>query len=661
MANATTRHSRRYALFGFLIGLSAPVGWTVLRLMFFADPKATLAAQIFADVTRDAQAMTLYFYLTGGAAFLLASFGSGIDKIVDKLRAKQALLDRLLLESEAQKGLLAGRYRLLDKNIKNFHVIANKIQSASHKSEVLCLCVEELHMVLGYQRVNVLLVDPVRDGLYFAATAGDDCTPAADTLLPLDERSGAIYKCFKEQRPFFIEDIAGYPADYRLHPPFDRIASLRSAAFVLCPIVIKGRTIGVLGMDTKGSSHVLSGTEIDSVQLFADQTAAALSRIELLQSIDRLTLELGRTFSDLQKNRGRYVSNLAGLKVATNSLANDAVKIDGSATGTLEAVNRASLSAGEISLATDRISNSMDRLFHSVFDSVSAMDEIAATLRQVEENSVSSQALSGKVTELAERSGGLVQETIASLATIQHSVELSYDAIKRLSANSGRIEGFINVINDITKRTNLLALNATIIASRAGQHGRTFGVVANELRNLALQIGQSTEEITCSIDEIMNESWIASEQVTRSKGLVDKGVKLGQQTAEALESMRESSLKAANMTRQIRQVTKRQSVWVRGVTESIDEVNFMTTRIFSSSKEQVQATRCVAQALDAVKRMCFHMTESAARQTADGAEIKAVVESVTQMAGENLDCMEQRHRESEAVVKELGQLRASVG
>jgi len=83
------------------------------------------------------------------------------------------------------------------------------------------------------------------------------------------------------------------------------------------------------------------------------------------------------------------------------------------------------------------------------------------------------------------------------------------------------------VINDITKRTNLLALNASIIAAQAGEHGRSFGVVADEIRNLSLQTGHSTGEITGIIEEIMFESQQAADNITTSKGLVQRGVDVG--------------------------------------------------------------------------------------------------------------------------------------
>jgi methyl-accepting chemotaxis protein len=656
---AGASRSQLYALIGFLLGIAAPVGWTVLRLILFSDPALPLSAQIFSDMTQSTQAMLLYTYMGAGTACVLGVFGYFIGGAADELHRKGAELDLLVHEVNSQKKLFENRYKVLDNNIKNFHKIGSKIQKCVRKDDVLALCVEGLHEVLGYERVNVLVADPGHKLLSFAVTAGNESTVAADVTLPLDARSGVIYKCFREQQVYFIEDITKYPSDYLLQPPYDMIEPLRSTSFILCPIVLKGETVGIFGLDNKKSHRALNDTDVDTIRLFADQAAAAFMRISLLQSIDKLTLELGKTFSELLKNRENYSRNLFRLKNAADSLASGTLKIDSSAHGVMESVDEASAAAVEISVATDQITLNMDALSDSVYKSVSAMEQISSTLRQVEANTVLSHGLSSRVKEQAELSREVVRETEESLDAIQRSVELSYEGIKRLGANSGRIEGFVSVINDITKRTNLLALNASIIAAQAGEYGKSFGVVADEIRNLSLQTGLSTGEITGIIDEIMTESRIAADNVMVTKDLVRKGVKLGQRTGASLGSILESSQDAMEMTRQIKLASEEQSHAVVLVGQAIEDVSSMTMQIFKASKEQAQATRSVARALEEVKGMSHDMANSAGRQTVDGVEIKGAVESVTKMAEIIFDSMEKRQEESGAVVKELEQMRAS--
>jgi methyl-accepting chemotaxis protein len=656
---AGANRSQLYALIGFFLGISAPIGWIILRLLLFSEPGVSLGTQISSDITRSAQSLALYVYMGGGTACVLAVVGFFIGKAVDELHSKGEKLDQLVQEVDSQKQLFENRYKVLDNNIKNFHKIGSMIQKSVRREDVLALCVEGLHEVLGYERVNVLMADQERKNLYFAAHAGNESEVGPEVTLPLDNRSGVIYKSFRERQVYFIENITKYPSDYLLQPPFNRIEPLRSTTFILCPIVLKGESIGVFGLDNKKSHRALNDTDVDTIRLFADQAAAAFMRISLLESIDTLTLELGKTFSELLKNRESYSMNLYRLKSAAESMANGAHKIDSAANGVMESVDGASVSAAEISVATDQITRNMDALSDSVYKSVAAMEQITSSLRQVEKNTAFSHDLSSKVKEHAERGTSVVQETVDSLAEIQRSVELSYEGIRRLSANSSRIEGFVSVINDITKRTNLLALNASIIAAQAGEYGKSFGVVADEIRNLSLQTGLSTGEITGIIDEIMNESKIAADNVTATKDLVKKGVQLGQQTGASLASILESSQHALDMSKQIKLATEEQSTSVQMVTQSIEDVSSMTMQIFKASKEQAQATKSVARALEEVKGMSHDMTAAAGRQTMDGADIKGAVESVTNMADAIFDDMELRQDESGRVVKELEQMRAS--
>jgi methyl-accepting chemotaxis protein len=651
--------SKLYAAIGFVLGISAPVGWAILRLLLFSEAGTPLISQIFSDITRNAQGFALYVYMGGGTACVLACLGYFIGKAADELHTKRAELAKLVDEVDSQKRLFENRYKVLDNNIKNFHKIGSKIQKAVRKEDVLALCVEGLHEVLGYERVNVLMADPERKLLSFTAHAGNESPVGPEVGLPLDQRSGVIFKSFREKQVYFIENITKYPADYLLQPPFNGIEALRSNTFILCPIVLNGESIGVFGLDNKKSHRALNDTDVDTIRLFADQAAAAFMRISLLASIDRLTLELGKTFSELLQKRENYSRNLYRLKSAADSLASGSVKIDSAAHGVMESVDGASVSAAEISIATDQITRNMDTLSDSVYKSVSAMEQITSSLRQVEKNTVLSHDLSSTVKEQAEQSSAVVRETVESLAEIQHSVELSYEGIQRLGANSSRIEGFVSVINDITKRTNLLALNASIIAAQAGEYGKSFGVVADEIRNLSLQTGLSTGEITGIIEEITTESRIAADNVKATKDLVKKGVKLGHQTGAALENILESSQNAMDMTQQIRQATEEQSTSVQMVTQSIEDVSSMTSQIFKASKEQALATKSVARALEEVKGMSHEMVSAAGRQTVDGEEIKGAVDSVTKMAESIFQGMELRQDESGQVVKQLEQMRAS--
>lgn len=647
------RKSSTYAAIGFVLAIGAPLGWTIVRLVFFSDPAIPIIDQVFSDFTKSSYNVALYTFMGFGTALVMSSLGFFIGKAADELHERAAELDELHREVAAQKEIFENRYKVLDNNIKNFHQISNRIQRSVNVAEVLSLCAEGLNEVLGYERVNILMVDEDRKNLRFVSSTGSpDFTPEGVTL-PLDHRSGVIYKCFAERKLYLIDDMTHYPKDYALQPPYDTIKPLRSRSFVICPIVVKGETVGVFGIDNKFSHRSLNDTDVDTIKLFADQAAAAIIKVNLLNAIDQLTVELEKTFASLLSNRERYSSTLVTLERSVDSVADGTARIVSASDRVLAAVDDTSSAVTQISVAIDGVSQNIDFLAENVDRSVSAMEEINDSIKSVEENAVISNEISGQVRAESERGREVARAAINALAAIQQSVEDSYEGIRRLSENSGRIDNIISVINDITRRTNLLALNASIIAAQAGEYGKSFGVVADEIRNLSLQTGRSTGEITGIITEILEESRDAAKNVTYTKDLVLKGVESGQAMVDALETINASSDRSLGMTHEIMTATREQARSVQFVTRSIEDISTMTSQISNATREQSGAVRSIVMAVDSIKELAQEMVRSTGKQVEGGTEIRNSLESVTLMIRQIYEDMQKRNDESAAVVNEL--------
>jgi len=646
------KKSTVYCCSGFLLGIGAPIGWTLIRLLFFYDSSQTFLGQIFSDALQNAQQFFLYTYMGVGTAFVLSTLGYLIGKNGDELHERAVELDILHREVATQKEIFENRYKVLDSNIKNFHQISSRMQMSLDLEEILKLCAEGLHEVLGYERVNILMTE---DGkrLRFVVAAGTDGFDITAATMPLDPSIGVIYKCFTDKKVYLIDDISRYPADYHLQPPHNHLEPLRSKSFILCPIVVKGQAIGAFGIDNKSSKRALNDSDVDTIMLFADQVSSAITRINLLTSIDTLTSEMESSFAFLLGSREQYSRNVMTLKENVDSVADGTAIIASASEGVMASVDETSTAVNEISVAIEQVTRNLDHLSSIVQQSASAMEEINSTIGSVEQNAAISHEVSSQVKSQADESMAVVTETIHSLAEIQSSVGLSYDAITRLSDNSSRIESIISVINDITKRTNLLALNASIIAAQAGEYGKSFGVVADEIRNLSLQTGHSTGEITTIIEEIMTESRTAASNITATKGLVQRGVDLGHTTGETLKAIYDRSVCSMDMTQQIKLATEEQVVSVKMVSKSMDDISSMTSQIFTASTDQAKATRSIARSIETIKDMAHEMVKSTSRQVEDGRKIRYTVESVSEMVREMFDNMEKRRLESAEVIMEL--------
>lgn len=651
------KHSTLFSIGGFLLGVLAPVGWVAIRLLFYYDTRRGFVDQILYDILKDGEHFALYNYMGAGTAIVLAVLGYMIGKNGDELRRRASELDVLHQEVAEQKEIFENRYKVLDRNIKNFHQISSKIQKSMSRDEVLNLCAEGLHDILGYERVNILMADGDSQLRFFAAI-GTEGFDASDVTLPIDESIGVIGKCFLERKVFLVDDISRYPDDYNLQPPHNHLSPLRSKSFILCPIVVKNDTVGLFGIDNKNSHRALNDSDVDTILLFADQVASAITRINLLTSIDTLTSEMESSFRFLLANRDQYSRNVGNLRDGVDSMADGTSIIASASEGVMASIDETSSAVNEISVAIEQVTKNLDHLAGVVHQSASAMEQIHSTIGNVEQNAAISHEVSQQVKERAEESRSVVTETIKALDEIKHSVGLSFDAIQRLAENSTRIENIVNVINDITKRTNLLALNASIIAAQAGEYGKSFGVVADEIRNLSLQTGHSTGEITSIIEEIMSESKTAAYNIKTTKELVHRGVELGHTTGESLKAIFDSSGCSLDMTRQIKQATQEQVTSVQLVAHSMEEISSMTSQIFAASTDQAKATKSIARSIETIKDMTHEMVHSTTRQVDDSRVIRKNVESVSGMVTEMFDNMEMRRAQSAEVVKELEQMKS---
>jgi len=650
------RHSILFLIGGFLLGVSAPIGWIAVRLLLFYDTNRGFVEQILNDIIQDGEHFAHYTYMGGGTAIVLAVLGYMIGRNGDELRKRAAELDILHQEVAEQKEIFENRYKVLDRNIKNFHQISSKIQKSLNLDEVLLLCAEGLHDIMGYERVNILLAEEGTRLRFFAAIGTEGFDPT-DVVMPIDSSIGVIGKCFHDRKVYLIDDMSRYPEDYHLKPPHNNLAPLRSKSFILCPIVVKNDTIGIFGIDNKNSHRNLNDSDVDTIMLFADQVASAITRINLLKSIDTLTSEMESSFKFLLGSRDQYSRNVDDLRDGVDSVADGTSIIASASEGVMASIDETSSAVNEISVAIEQVTRNLDHLAGVVHQSASAMEQIHSTIGNVEQNAAISHEVSNQVKERAEESRAVVTETITALDDIKVSVGLSFDAIQRLVENSTRIENIVNVINDITKRTNLLALNASIIAAQAGEYGKSFGVVADEIRNLSLQTGHSTGEITFIIEEIMSESKTAANNIRTTKELVHRGVELGHTTGESLKAIFDSSDCSLEMTKQIKQATQEQVTSVQLVTRSMEEISSMTSQIFAASTDQSKATKSIARSIDTIKDMTHEMVNSTTRQVDDGKLIRRNVELVSSMVAEMFDNMEMRREQSADVVKELEQMK----
>ncbi len=650
-----------HVVLGLSLMLIVPMACALFRAVAFPSAHTTILERALADVSIMSSGGFVYWFMGIAIGCVVIAMGRSYRKRTRKaieLLKKKESLNRDIL---SQKDSLEKRYRQLDENIVKIQNLSNKIMKTLVVDDVLRLCAEGLHDVLGFERVNILLADKDRKNLRFLMATGSDDFDPHSVVLPLDQRIGVINKCFAEQKLYLVDDMGKCPQDYYLQPPYDRIKPLRSKSFVLCPIVVKGESVGLFGIDNAYSRRIANASDKDTICLFADQAASAITRINLLQAISTLTTELEDTFTNFLVKRDGYSRAVRDLESSLDSVLDSASRNATASESIMASVEETSSAVGQISVSIDQVTNNLNFLAEAIEKSASAMEEIHASIRNVEKNAAVSHEISQLASQQADKGREGVGETIDALAEIQKSVDLSFDGIMRLSSNSGRISSIVKVIKDITKKTNLLALNASIIAAQAGEFGKDFGVVAEEMRALSHQTGQITGEIEVIISYILNDSDTAARNITFSKDLVQKGVEIGHETGQTLRTIHEKSFRSMEMTAEIKSATEEQVRGIKLASQSIEDVSAMASQIYNASKEQSEATRNILRSIECIKDMTDDMVKATEAQVKEGFAIEEVVKSHAALSEEIFDSMELRKQQSMEIVQELDVIRGVAG
>jgi len=228
--------------------------------------------------------------------------------------------------------------------------------------------------------------------------------------------------------------------------------------------------------------------------------------------------------------------------------------------------------AGELGAIQERSkarSQVMDQVSGSVNQMTSAAAEIADGSSQVAE-------ASDEARSIAASGNARMGDSIAATERVEQAVNDSVAVISELSAATDRIQEVTQVIREIADQTNLLALNAAIEAARAGEQGRGFAVVADEVRKLAERTSASTADIATTVGTIRSKTLSAVDAMGRVHGEVADGVRFSRETRDTLDGIVAASARVTDLARQIAAATQQQRSASDDTSRSMDQVSAMT-------------------------------------------------------------------------------------
>ncbi|MBB4815017.1 MULTISPECIES: methyl-accepting chemotaxis protein [Pseudomonas] len=259
--------------------------------------------------------------------------------------------------------------------------------------------------------------------------------------------------------------------------------------------------------------------------------------------------------------------------------------------------------AEELSAVTEEASRGLQQQNDEIDQAATAVNEMTAAVEEVARNAVSTSEASRQSNQAAREGRDRVVQTVDAIQTMTHDVQSTAVMIEGLATQGRDIGKVLDVIRAIAEQTNLLALNAAIEAARAGEAGRGFAVVADEVRALAHRTAQSTQEIEKMVAGIQNG------------------------TGEAVQSMQQSNQR----TQDTLEMARAAGVALEQITQSISLINERNLVIASASEEQAQVSREVDRNLVNIRDLASQSTSGANQTSAASHELSRLAVDLNAM------------------------------
>jgi methyl-accepting chemotaxis protein len=397
--------------------------------------------------------------------------------------------------------------------------------------------------------------------------------------------------------------------------------SIKKALNSISGMLLKVRDISRRVSNTADNVEKDSDSVVESSMLEGEAVAEISSSVE----------ELNAAIVEIADSTEALAGLVEGTATSIEEMAKSISSITELTHDVSEGVDATSSSIEQMSATTKEVADNADKLSKVSDETLSAVEEIIMSVKELENSAKEAAKLSERVTEDASALGvDSINKTIKGMEKIRDSVERSSTAIMKLGGRSDEIVNIVDVIDDIADQTTLLALNASILAAQAGEHGKGFSVVANEIKDLAERTVFSTQEIGALIASVRNEVSDAVAAMREGNDAVEEGMRLTRDSSNALKKMLDSSKRSSEMSASIERTTTEQARTARYVSEAIERVRNMVDEIAKATSEQSRGANLIIKASEKMRDASHQADKATSQQDEVSRQVSNTVENISE-------------------------------
>jgi methyl-accepting chemotaxis protein len=425
--------------------------------------------------------------------------------------------------------------------------------------------------------------------------------------------------------------------------------------------------------------HQVSRQVVDAVELqSAGVNNTSTAMVQIISSIN----EVANGVTILSTSASESASSILEMAACVEEVAENSDSLAGS-------VEEVSASITEMAAAVRQISQSAGNLLEASSTTASSMMEMDATNKEVKRSALESVAISQQVQQDAETGREAMEATMAGIQEIKVASSITADVIANLSQRGRDIGTILSVIDGLAQQTNLLSLNAAIIAAQAGEHGKGFAVVAEEIKGLADRTSSSTREIDLVVKGVQEETLRAVEAIDRAERSIKQGETLSLKSQEALSKIvtgveqvtvqagmiasataeqasgshliREAMEQVSDMVRQIANATRDQNTESDLIMAAVSRMTGITSQVKTSTREQSNAAGQISQSTEDITGMIETIKRACHEQRQGGDQIGPAVENIRISTGSNLDAVKILDGAFRDLAAEIQVLRDEIG